>query len=358
MKFLTCLCTMMGTILFASASLAAQQHATFIDLLSQPRWQMESSQTINLNDVRRWGGEPAVDREYGVKSVEIRTYREGEKTAQAIVEEAQDPSSAYGLFTFYLSETMAPVKGMKLAVVSPQQGYMARGRAFVRVLRPANMSNKDFDALLLSIGGASPSEQSMALLPPPLPVNGLVPGSEKYLLGPIAASRALPLFRTDVVGFSQGAELQAATYQIDGQRVNFFLISYPTSQIANLRYRAITHLLGLNQGSGPGSLFGKLKGTYLLMVQNAPSLEVANRLMNRLSVSQVLSWNEPPPEKPITVQMFHLIVGNILLVLILIAMAGVAGVLIFMSRRLAAKWFPQSDWARGYEDSIIRLNLK
>jgi len=358
MKSLTSLCAFVGAVFLASVSLAAQQNATFVDLVSQPRWQMESSQTVNINGVRQWGGEPAVDREYGVKAVEIRTYREGKKSAQAVVEEAPDPSSAYGLFTFYQNETMTPAKGMTLAVVAPEQGYLARGTAFVRVLRPAKMSDKDFHALLLSIGGASPSAQTMALLPPPLPLKGIVPGSEKYVLGPLAASRALSFFRTDLVGFQQGAELQAATYQIEGQRVNFFLIGYPTLQIANSRYRALTHLLGVNQGSGSGSLYGKLKGTYLLMVQNAPSLAVAGKLMDRLSVSQELSWNEPAPGKPIAVQMVHLILGNILLVLVLIAMAVVTGILFFIAQRLAARWFPQSQWAHGYEDSIIRLNLK
>ena len=358
MRFLTSLCTLIETVFLASASLAAQQHATFIDLASQPRWQIESSQTASFNDLRRWGGEPTVDREYGVKSVEIRTYQEGKTTAQAVVEETPDPSSAYGLLTFYQTESMTPARGMKLAMIAPEQGYLARGTAFVRVLRPGKMSDEDFRALLLAIGGESPSEQALALLPPPLPVKNLIPGSEKYVLGPVAAHRALPFFRTDLVGFQQGAELQSAAYQINGQRINFFLISYPTLQIANLRYRALTHLLGMNQGSGTGSLYGKLKGTYVLMVQNAPSQEAAGRLLGQLSVSQEVSWNAPPPGKPLTVQVFHLILGNMLLVLMLVGMALAAGVLIFIARRLAVKWFPQSEWARGYEDSIIRLNLK
>jgi len=358
MKYLAFVSISLGALLAAGISIRAQRHATFVDLVSQPRWQMESSQTLNLKDVRQWGGEPSVDQEYGVKSVEIRTYREGDRKAQAVVEETPDPSSAYGLLTFYQNETMTPAEGMKLAVVSPQQGTMARGTAFVRVLRPAKMSDKDFHALLLSIGGTAPSARSMVLLPPSLPVKGIIPGSEKYVIGPIAANRALPLFRTDLVGFQQGAELQAAAYQEDGERVNFFLISYPTSQIANMRFRALTHLLGVNEASGQGSLYGKLKGTYVLLVQNATSQKLASQLMDRLSVSQEVSWNAPYPGKPITVQVFHMLVGNILLVLILVSMAVVTGILFFISRRLAAKWFPQSQWARGYEDSIIRLNLK
>src|SRR5512146_3316467 len=143
MKYLAFLSISVGVLVAASIRLPEQRQANIVDLISQPRWQMENSQTVNLDEVRQWGGEPAVDREYGVKSVEIRTYREGDRKAQAVVEEAPDPSSAYGLFTFYQNESMTPAEGMQLAVVAPEQGYMARGTAFVRALRPAKMSDKD-----------------------------------------------------------------------------------------------------------------------------------------------------------------------------------------------------------------------
>ena len=86
--------------------MAAQQRATFIDLTAQPRWQTVSSKTLSLKDLGKWGGEPAVDREYGVKSVEVRTYQEGPMKAQAVIEETPDPSSAYGLLTFYQNKSM------------------------------------------------------------------------------------------------------------------------------------------------------------------------------------------------------------------------------------------------------------
>ena len=38
-------------------------------------------------------------------------------------------------------------------------------------------------------------------------------GSEKYLLGLEAAKRVLPSFRTDLIGFDQGAEVQLGQYQ-------------------------------------------------------------------------------------------------------------------------------------------------
>jgi hypothetical protein len=38
--------------------------------------------------------------------------------------------------------------------------------------------------------------------------------------------------------------------------------------------------------------------------------------------------------------------------------AFMGGVLIVLSRRVAAKWFPESPWGHPAEGSIITLNLK
>jgi hypothetical protein len=247
---------------------------------------------------------------------------------------------------------------MKLAVLGPEQALMARGTFFVRVMRPSKMSGEDFRSALIAIAGAAPSADNLALLPPSLPPQGIIQGSQRYVLGPVALQRAVPSLPADLVGFQQGAELQAAEYQSNGQPVTLIFISYPTSPIAHARYAAMEQKLSVNQKSGAGAIYGKLQQSYVLLVQNAQSKEVASSLMSRLRIEQQVSWDQAPPGKPVTVQMAHLILGNIMLVLFLVGLAVLAGVLLFVSRKMAARWFPHSDWARGYEDSIIRLNLK
>lgn len=360
MKFITLLSISLWVILIPSSALAKAQHTTFLNLPEMPKWQVEKSQTVTLNDVRQWGAIPAVDVEYGVKKVEIRTYRKDNQSLRVIVEKTTDPSSAYGLLTFYQNESMHPIKGMKLTMAGPDQVLMARGPIFIRFLRPvkAKMSARDFRSALISIAGAAPSTSAMALLPPPLPPEGLIPGSEKYILGPVAGRKAIPSIPANLVGFHQGAELEAGTYRLSGKQATLILISYPTAQIMRMRYNAMVKNLGVNQKSGPGAVFGKMKATFVLLVQHAESKEVASGLMNRLTIEQQVSWNQPPPGKPIAAQMVHLILGNILLVILLAAMAIFGGILMVFSRRMAAKLFPHSDWARAYEDSIIQLNLK
>ena len=358
MKFFTLLSITLWGLLASSAVLVGAQRTTIVNLASLPKWQVQKSQNVSLADVRQWGVQPAVDLEYGVSQVEIRTYAQDNQTLQAVVEKAPDPSSADGLLTFYQDESMKPEKGMKLAVSGHDQALMARGAFFVRVMRPPKMSEDDFRSALITIAGAAPSANAMALLPPSLPPQGIVQGSQKYVLGPVAMQRAIPSLPADLVGFQQGAEVQSAQYQYNGHAVTLIFISYPTYSIAQARYVTLQQNLSINQKAGTGAIYGKLLRSYVLLVQEAPSKQVADSLMGRLTIEQQVSWDQAPPGKPVTVQMFYLIMGNIMLVLLLVGMAVLAGVLMFVSRIMAARWFPHSDWARGYEDSIIRLNLK
>src|SRR5260370_35109102 len=85
--------------LIASTGATAQKRAS-IQLVPAANWELVNSQGLAPDSVRQWGGDPAVDREYGVKSLERRTYQLGNKLAEVFIEEASDASAAYGLFTF------------------------------------------------------------------------------------------------------------------------------------------------------------------------------------------------------------------------------------------------------------------
>ena len=83
------------------------------------------------------------------------------------------------------------------------------------------------------------------------PHQGLIAGSEKYLVGEEAARHVLPSFRTDLIGFSQGAEVQTGTYSTGNGRASLVAVAYPTPQIARARFGEMEKLLTLNQDRGP-----------------------------------------------------------------------------------------------------------
>ncbi len=343
-------------------SVAWSEQPSVIPLVPAANWRLQDSQALELGTIRKWGGDPVVEREYGVKAAELRTYRLNEKATQALLEEAPDTSAAYGLLTYYSTETMTPEKGMELTVSGPAGAFMVRGRFFVRVIRPAapgaELSDNDFRALLIFVGGTGRRSEGPGSLPIPMPAQGLVPGSEKYLLGLEAARRVLPGFRTDLIGFSQGAECQVASYLRANGRVSVIAINYPTPQIARVRFGAMERFLDLNQDRGKTSLYGRRQGSYVFLVSDAESPAAANSLMDEFKVTASISWDRPyPGDKPFALQVVELFLANVALTLILVGGAIVGGILIFLSRKIAAKWFPQSAWGHPDEGSIIRLNL-
>jgi len=340
------------------------QERSVVPLIPAANWRVVGSQKVGLETVGKWGGDPSIEREYGVLSLTERTYQLDSHTAQAVLEETPDASSAYGLLTFYQTETMSPDKAMGLTVVGPRVALLARGRVFIRVDRPEAypLSDSDFHALLIFIGGIRSASESMLGLPASLPAAGRIPCSEKYLLGPEAARRVLPSFTPELIGFAQGAEAQVASY-LNGPGENsstrLLLISYPNPQIARERYGNIEKSGGLNQERGAESSYGARDGAFVLIVLNSKSRVLANRLLDRFKVSMQVSWDQrPPAHEPIVVQLAKLVLGNMLLVLILVIFALVGGVLVFVFKRLSAKWFPDSSWAHSDDGQIISLGLK
>src|SRR2546426_3972931 len=368
--------------LFIVVPAASAQDSTVIPLIPAANWRLVGSQNLDVSAVSRWGGDPAIEREYGVKSIQYRMYQLADKLASAVevagvvLEEASDPSAAYGLLTYYQTERMSPAKGLELTVTSPEGALMARGSVFIRFGRVAGVrpSEDALRAILILVGGARPSASAMAALPPPLPAAGLVPGSTKYLLGPEAARHVLPSFGTDLIGFEQGAEVEVARYQVGSITANprasskakpfltlvvtLVAITYPTPQIARERFGIMGKTLELNRGRGPQSLYGKRGGSFVFLAMNANSEATATRLLDQFNVSEQVVRNERyPGNKPVALQMLELILVNLLLVFILVSTAILGGILIALSKRAARKWLPDWEWGSPEGERLTTLNL-
>jgi hypothetical protein len=94
----------------------------------------------------------------------------------------------------------------------------------------------------------------------------------------------LPSFRTDLIGFEQSAEVQLGQYQNGKGTSTLVSISYPTPQIARLRFGALKNFLGLNQDHGVFSAYGRRNGSYVFLVLNAGNEQTATALMDQFQV--------------------------------------------------------------------------
>jgi len=362
MKRLASVLALSALTLGAARPLACAQKVSVIPLVPAANWRLVATQQgLAVDEVKNYGGDPAVEREYGVKSFEVRTHQLGGARVQVAVESAADVSAAYGLLTYYQNELMHPEKEIQLTMTGPQGSLMARGRSFIRFLRPAagSVSENDFRALLIFVGGTRPTRDSLANLPSPLPSLGLIPSSAKYILGPEVARRVLPDFPTDLIGFDQGAEVQVGDYVVGNSRSTMAQVSYPTPQIARLRFAAMNNSLNLNQERGANTRYARREGSFIFLALKSGAKEAAAKLLDQFHVNQQLSWDEKyPGDKTIGQQLFELIVANLLLT-VLVAGAGIiGGVLIVLSRRVTAKIFPDLLWGHPEADRLIRLNLE
>jgi hypothetical protein len=339
----------------------AQQKPMSIPLVPAADWRQVETEPLPLSAVSKYGGDPLIEQEYGVKALELRTYQLGKTRTEVVVELASDATAAYGLLTFYHAPSMLPEAGIGLAYGDADGVLMARGRNFLRFLRgkDSTLSKNDYEALLVFVGGTKPSASALANLPVPLPVKNLAPGSEKYLVGPEAAKRVLPSFRTDLLGFEQGAELQLAQYQTGAGLSTLMAVSYPTPQIARVRFGSLTNFLGINQDRGADSIYGRRRGSFVFLVLGAGNAQTATLLMHQLRVAEGLTWDQRyQTERSFTLDLIRMILAIIILAAILIALCVLAGIIFFLSRRLAARFFPDWQWGHPDEDQLIRLNLK
>ena len=134
----------------------ATEKPQVIPVVPQSNWRFLDSHPLPLAVVSQYGGYPAVEQEYGVKGLELRTYQLGKTAARVMEEQAADTPSAYGLLTFYQTREMSPPQGIKLAMGDANQTLMARGDKFLRFLRGKDSTDSEYHALLLFVGEANP----------------------------------------------------------------------------------------------------------------------------------------------------------------------------------------------------------
>ena len=339
----------------------AQQKPSVIPLVPAANWRQVDSQPLPLPEVSKFGGDVAIEQEYGVKTLELRTYQLDKVHTQVLVEPAQDATCAYGLLLFYRPASMEQEKGMDLAFGDAGGALMARGNKLIRFVRgnDPQLSQNDFQALLVFVGGTKLSPNALTNLPTPLPAKNLVAGSEKYLLGLEAAKRVLPSFRTELLGFEQGAEVHVGEYQTAHGVSTLLSISYPTPQISRVRFGSMKSFLGIDQDRGADSVYGRRQRSYVFLVLNAGNSGAANLLLDQFKVAEGVSWNERYiTERSFTLQLVQMILAILLLTAFLIAACLVAGIIFYVSRRFMRRFFPDSQWGRTDDDQLIRLDLK
>jgi hypothetical protein len=302
----------------------------------------------------------ALMREYGVTGAEQRTYSHGGRSVEVTVFLFADSTTAYGAFSF-LRPGALPAEKLSSAAGQRRSAERALLGNFIlefsgNGLEAQRGPLKTLEKQLLIWSDGSP----YPLLAQYLPREGLVRGSERYLLSATSLARALPIEQSDWVSFQYGAEALLARYRTKGNETTLLLISYPTPQSAQLKQAELGRWFNVrNSETAPTNrpvAYVRRILSVLAIAVNAPSPLAAQSLLDQVEYQPNFSWNEPShraTDPPILFSIYGIMIGTI----VLLAFTLVAGVSFGGMRIVIKYFFPGRVFDRAETMQILQLGL-
>jgi hypothetical protein len=257
-------------------------------------WNSRGGQAITLEQAA--GADAAAIREYGFIGIGRAEYERGADTLSVTLYRMADPSDAYGAFTYLRPGGMATSNLAHFASTSPNRALLVVGNFLIDVSGPAVANSHDDIQSLASILQPKADSRPFPAIGGHLPTEGMVPGSEHYILGPIALHALLPVGSGDWLGFSNGAEAFSARFRNAGQEVTLLVVEYPTQQIAARHFDSAQPILQSSSTSPfPGYLFLSWErddDLISIVFGRAPST-YANSLVKKVIFGHNVAWNAP-----------------------------------------------------------------
>jgi hypothetical protein len=328
---------------------AAWQPAQRPPLVLWPRNPANASQLVQ-------GAEKLLVESAAVR-VEEHYYQRSNEELAVRAWKVKDASGAYEVYTSLLKPGMLPARVGQVAAFDKDAVVILFGNLVIS--STANASRDDLSALVQ----AASTSRTAPLPPIPnyLPMQGRVPGSERYALGPVAfRAAAADLGRTefaalsDEVGFASGAEAMLALYQTRSQEAGLLLIDYPTPQLAEQHLRHLETALSAAAKQAGTTI--ERKGSLLSLVLKPTSPAYGEALRNAVNYETQVTWNEPTHK--ITDPPWLSIVGKIIVfTLMFMGLAMALGVAFGGVRVLAKIFFPGKVFDRPDQMDVLQLGL-
>lgn len=321
-------------------------------------WQISGSPKISKDPAAADPTNAAVLKEYGFADFEGATYtREDGRKLTVKAARFDDASGAYGAFTFYETPDMIDEKIGDQGSSSNLRVLFYRGNILV------DAAFQQFSAM----SGAALRELADNLPRPPgttanlpgllayLPKTSFVKNTSKYVVGPLALEKIGSPLPVQYIDFSKGAEVVLGDYNFSGAPATFFLIGYPTPQIAAAQIKRIEAAQQSHQLGGT-TVSTRRTGPIVEVLSGAVSSGDARSLLSSVNYDANVTWNENTYFTRRD-NVANLIVGVILLAAIVGGISIVAG-FAFGGFRLAVKrLFPNKVFDRPEQIEIICLHL-
>jgi len=300
--------------------------------------------------------EPGVLDEYGIKSQETRSYTTGADRISATLYEMIDPTGAYGAFTYLHTPEMHALGVTKYSVGSDDRAIVVVGNFLLDANGP-HISSRTPDLKVLA-GALKPQadQRPFPYVAEHLPEQGLIAGSERYIIGTWGLATFAPIANGDWVGFDQGAEAILARYRSGAQQASLIVIEYPTQQIAAAHEPGVAKLATDTASKGHPAIKVERKANLISLAITENSTEFAESLMSQVHFGHDVMWNEPSfkAKEP---RFNVMVVGAFLGTGVILALAIISGLGFGLLRILLKVFFPGKVFDRHRSIEIIQLGL-
>ena len=139
----------------------------------------------------------------------------------------------------------------------------------------------DFSVPLANVSGTP-----LPVLRTYLPERGQIPGSERYVVGPVSLAQSSPQILADTAAFQFGTEAALARYRSGKNEATLAIFYYLTPQMARQQFPEFRKLAGA---------VAKRSGPMIGVVLNAPDEKSADALLKDIEYQASMSWDQQPP---------------------------------------------------------------
>ncbi|MEI9813290.1 MAG: DUF6599 family protein [Acidobacteriota bacterium] len=192
--------------------------------------------------------DPELYAEFGFQEAEQAVFTSPTGTFTVAGWKVHDSTAALALYFVRRPADAKPADLAKLSVRTPDGAMFAYGN-FVFEYTGHYPTRDEVDGLLIQLKQVERSP--LPTLINYMPKEGLIPNSERYILGPVSLARFSPAISPSQAAFHLSAEGEAARYRTPKGEVALTVLNYPTPNMARERQDAFLKLSMIAKRSGP-----------------------------------------------------------------------------------------------------------
>lgn len=254
------------------------------------------TQTAGVSPVPALPSGSAILAEYGWRSTESASYGTASRGIGVVVFEMDDPSGAYGLYSYLRTPELARANLTDHSSISGDHALVLEGNLVLDIHgQDLGKSTPQLRALVAAVAPRA-HDGTLPMLGAFLPQKNMIDRTDRYVLGPQTLNQLFPGGLGDSLGFQSRAEAELAHYRLAGHDAILLIVEFPTDQLASRQLVGLErtfHVNDTSQTAGSPMVFAKRSATLLAIVSGASSEAEANVLLDQIQLETDRSWNEP-----------------------------------------------------------------